>query len=256
MDDCRSLTRCLWKQVSLLGLTIAFGISTSSAQVPIPGYPTDVRGGDLREMSMLPRYCIYTQGYRETVPGGNNPSEIARWYSVLGKTFHDMHHYCYGLIKTNRANFLVRNRRDRDFYLADAITEFDYVIGHAPPDFVLLPEIFTKKGENLLRLGSAPQGILELLRAIEQKPDYWPPYAALSDHFKQAKDLTKARQWLEKGLAASPDAKVLLQRLAELGGSKGPQPPSPPRTKPQPPAENAAPAPIQQPESPEPPAER
>ena len=42
------------------------------------------------------------------------------------------------------------------------------------------PEIFTKKGENLLRLDKTTQGIAELQRAIEMKSDYWPP-RALSD---------------------------------------------------------------------------
>ena len=169
---------------------------------------------------MLPRYCAYTQSFRDHVPGGNNPAEIQRWYSMLGETFHAMHHYCWGLMKTNRGVLLARSEQWRRFYLNDAIGEFDYVIDHAPPDFVLLPEILMKKGENLIRLGQDGSGNLQLLRAIELKPDYWPPYAVMSDYYKKTGDLKNAREVLEKGLLASPDAKALKERLANLDAVK------------------------------------
>src|SRR5262245_56848566 len=118
----------------------------------IPGYPASIYNFDPREVAMLPRYCIYTQSFRDHVPVGNNPDEIQRWSSMLGETFNAMHHYCYGLIKTNRAVLLSRTEQSRRFYLSDAFSEFDYVLNGAPPDFVLLPEILMKKGENLIRL--------------------------------------------------------------------------------------------------------
>ena len=169
---------------------------------------------------MLPRYCAYTQSFRDHVPGGNNPAEIQRWYSMLGETFNAMHHYCWGLMKTNRGVLLARSEQSRRFYLNDAISEFDYVLDHAPPDFVLLPEILMKKGENLIRLGQDGSGNLQLLRAIELKPDYWPPYAVMSDYYKKKGDLKNAREVLEKGLSASPDAKALKERLANLDAVK------------------------------------
>ena len=165
---------------------------------------------------MLPRYCIYTQMFRGIVRGGNDPAEIKRWYTVMGDTFHHMHHYCLGLMKTNRATILARSRYDRDFYLRDAIVEFDYVIERAPADFVLLPEFFTKKGENLLRLGKPAQGMAEFQRAIELKPDYWPPYEAISDHYMSTGDIAKAREALEKALSFSPESKSLKRRLTEV----------------------------------------
>ena len=81
---------------------------------------------------------------------------------------------------------------------------------------MMLPEIFTKKGENLIRLGRGPLAILELQRALESKPDYWPPYAAISDYFKEIGNLVQAREWVEKGLSTSPNTKALIQRLADL----------------------------------------
>ena len=134
----------------------------------------------------------------------------------MGVTFRHMHHYCSGLILTNRALFLSRTPQDRAFYLNTSIVEFDYVIERAPQDFILLPEILTKKGENLIRLGRAHLGIVELQRAIDLKPDYWPPYVQLSDYHKGTGDFQKAREYLEKALSHSPNANGLKSRLTEL----------------------------------------
>ena len=176
---------------------------------------------DPQSVAMLPPYCKYTQAFRGNVPGGNNPAEIERWTTIMGGTFNHMHHYCWGLMRTNRALYFGRTNQDRIRNLNSSIREFDYVIRNATSNFVLLPEIFTKKGENLIRLGRGPLGILELQRAIELKPDYWPPYAYLSDYYKEMGDRARAREWLEKGLSTSPNTKALMRRLAELDGPKG-----------------------------------
>lgn len=138
----------------------------------------------------------------------------------MGPSFLDIHHYCWGIMKTNRALLLVRDQRMRTFYLGSAIGEFDYVIRRSAPGFKLLPEILTKKGENLIHLDRGPEGISQLESAIALKPDYWPPYAAMSDYYTKIGDLTKARARLEEGLSASPDAKPLKRRLAAIDGTK------------------------------------
>lgn len=173
-----------------------------------------------RDTALLPAYCKYTQDFRERVPGGNNVAEIERLTALMGGVFIHMHHYCYGLVATNRATFFSRTPQERAQYLNTSLNEFDYVIQRAPPDFALLPEILTKKGENLIRLERGPQGLLDLQRAIEIKADYWPPYAAISDYFKETSQIAKAREWLEKGLSAAPDAKALVRRLADLDAAK------------------------------------
>lgn len=205
-----------YRRLVLFTLGAVLIITVPAYAVP-PGYPDSVYEADPREMAMVPRYCIYSQGFREKVPGGNNPAEIERWGSLMGHVaFHAIHHYCGGLMETNRANFLSHTREERLFYLRHSIVEFDYVIERVPQDFKLLPEILAKKGENLIRLGQAPLGIRELQRAIELRPDYWPPYVELSDYYKGAGDLQKAREYLEKALSYSPDAKGLKRRLTEL----------------------------------------
>jgi tetratricopeptide (TPR) repeat protein len=186
----------------------------------IPGYPLRVEAYDSREVAMLPRYCKHTQSFRERVPGGNNDAEIKRLYEVLGPTFHAMHHYCWGLMNTNRALYLSTNKHGKAWYLTTTIGDFDYVIDRAPANFPLLPEILTKKGENLIRLGRGAAAVKELQRAIELKSDYGPPYLALSDYYKESGDLVTARELLESVASFAPEAPGLKRRLAALDGAK------------------------------------
>jgi tetratricopeptide (TPR) repeat protein len=175
----------------------------------------------LSDVPLLPQYCKYAQDFNARVPGANIPTEIQRWYSVLGPTFHHVHHYCYGLVATNRANFEAKNNQERLYNLGRSIREFDYVIERAPRDFPLLPEILTRKGENLIKLRRAPEGVRALEQAIELKPDYWPPYAHISDYYKSLGEIAKARELLQNGLAKAPDTKALKRRLADLDSPRG-----------------------------------
>jgi tetratricopeptide (TPR) repeat protein len=204
-----SLLQCALTLFSVVALPVG-------AQQAIPGYPDHVTAYDPREVAGLPRYCIYTQGFRDKVPGGNDRQEIDYWYSVMGQTFHAMHHYCWGLMKVNRALSLARDAQTRLFYLNDSVNEFNYVLNNTPEDFVLLPEILTKKARSLILAGRGALGIVELERAIALKPDYWPPSVHLSDYYREAGDLVKAREILEQAIARSPGVKQLKDRLADL----------------------------------------
>jgi tetratricopeptide (TPR) repeat protein len=182
---------------------------------------------DPKQLALLPPYCRYTQYYRESVPGANDPKQVERWTSLMGaQNFPHLHHYCWGLESSNRALYFSSTKLDRERELTQSVREFDYVLERVSPDFALLPEILTRRGENLLRLGNDPQGLQDLNRAIEVKPDHWPPYAALSDHYKALGDFASAREWAERGLAAAPGTRALQRRLAELDKTKAGRTPS------------------------------
>lgn len=182
----------------------------------IPGYPENVLSYDPREVAMLPAFCRHTQGFRESVPGGNDPVQVQRWRGTLGGTFEHLHHYCWGLMKSNRGAILARDGTTRAAYLSDANREFQYVLERAGEDFVLLPEILTKRGDNLVKLRRGHLAVVDYERALLIKADYWPAYAGLADYFAAAGDKGKAREVLERGLAAAPDATALTRRLDDL----------------------------------------
>lgn len=167
--------------------------------------------------ALLPPYCRST-GYT-AVPGGRNPAEVKRWGGLMGPSFAHMHHYCWALFAVNRA-IVAPTAQERQSLLGRSIGDFSYVIENAAKDFVLLPEIHTKRGESLLQIGNAGRAIADFMRAIELKADYWPPYVQLSDHFKKIGDLPQAREWAEKGLSLVPTSRTLQERIAELEEAK------------------------------------
>jgi tetratricopeptide (TPR) repeat protein len=192
-------------------------VPSAAAQVAVPGYPPNVEAYDEREVATLPRYCMYTQAFRERVQGGADTTQIAYWSSIMGpEVFNAMHHYCWGLMKLNRALYLARDETARKFYFGAAIPEFDYVLERSPESFVLRPEILTKKGQALILSGRVGPGVSELERAIALKPDYWPPYVQLSNYYKRTGDMGKARSSLEQALVHSPDVRTLKELLADL----------------------------------------
>lgn len=192
---------------------LSMNIATAASDAP--GYPESIYAYDSREVAMLPPYCKYTSLFSAHV-SDKDPTEGRRWRDSLGPTFKAMHHYCWGLMHTNRALLLTRTQRIKSFHLSRSIDEFDYVLRHATEDFILLPEILTKKGENLIRLGKGAVAVIGLERAIQLKADYWPAYAALSDHYKSSGDLAKARALLEKALSFAPETTALKRRLVAL----------------------------------------
>jgi len=205
----------------------ALAADLSAGSAHIPGYPDNVEYAfDPREVALLPHYCKYTKVFRNFVPGGNNKAEIERWYAEMGRTFDAMHHYCWALMKTNRALLLAKDKETKFFYLRAAIEDFNYVLRFARPDFIMMPELLTKKGENLIRIGRSGEGINELEHAIQIKQDYWPPYAVLSDYYESTGNVAKARELLEKALTFAPDTKALTRRLADLEDAKGKKKPA------------------------------
>ena len=208
-DNLTTVSRAL-RPALVPSLIALAGILASPAALAQAKYDT----------TLLPPYCKYTQLYRQNVPGGSDQAQIDRWGSVLGAgNFWHLHHYCFGLEHTNLALYSSRSKLERDSELAQSVTEFRYVLDRVAPDFALVPEILTKKGENLLRLGKS-EGVGDLTRAIQLKPDHWPAYAALSDYYRTLGDFEAARTWAERGLSAAPGTKALQRRLAELDKTK------------------------------------
>ncbi len=172
----------------------------------------------------------------------------------MGGGMEHIHHYCRGLAHTAHALFTAKTPQERTWALGYSIGEFDYMLHNAGlgKEFKLMPEVLKNKGENLIRLGKFTEALPVLLRAIEMKPDYWPPYVVLSDYYKDSGDLAKAREWLDKALAIAPESKTLRARQAALGGGKGARATDTVRRPAKPPAPEKPAAPAAEAEEPAP----
>ncbi|WP_153110272.1 tetratricopeptide repeat protein [Propionivibrio limicola] len=168
------------------------------------------------ELQLLPRYCRDTQWFPERYAQQRN-----YWVSRMGPTFSHMHHYCWGLTNLNRARRADVRLGKRMGSLNDILNDFHYVTNQAPPDFVLLPEIYTRIGEVQLLLRAPNRANEAFARARNLKPDYWPAYSQWAEYLMQIGKRPEALKIVTSGLKHSPESKVLREQYRILGGKPG-----------------------------------
>ncbi|HMV58785.1 MAG: hypothetical protein NOF05_14055 [Candidatus Accumulibacter phosphatis] len=175
--------------------------------------------GDItkEEMALIPPYCPYAQLFPK-----HNTSERLQWEARLGREgFQAIHHYCWGQINLQRALRSRTSASERKFLLKTVVADYQFVIrhvdGHAR-DFVLLPEILTRKGEAELLRSDFQDANISFARARAIKPDYWPAYSAWAEFLIRSGQKVAAKQLVKSGLEYSPGARVLRDQYQSLGG--------------------------------------
>jgi tetratricopeptide (TPR) repeat protein len=174
------------------------------------------------ELAMLPAYCSDTQTFGlggqhwGSQPYNWSPN-APKWLELMGKGFWTMHHYCWALIRLRRAErpglapVLQKGHRQA------ALGDLSFVIENSPPDFIMLPEVYTKYGEVELLLKNYAGAEEAFAKARALKPDYWPAYFQWAEYLRQRGQKGKARKLIQEGLSHAPDAKPLQQLLSVLG---------------------------------------
>jgi tetratricopeptide (TPR) repeat protein len=206
---------CLLRADSIFRLAIG-ALLLTVATVASGGKPDNV--SEL-ELSLLPKYCLdaqfvgkYGDAYTNTSP--NAP----QWIAVMGKGFWAVHHYCWALLSLNRVQKPSVPTMERQLMREYAINDMNYVINNTDPNFILLPEIYTKIGEVQLLLRHPSDAGNAFAKARSLKPDYWPAYYQWADFLRSAGRKNEARELVEEGLSYSPGSKTLQTLLVDLGG--------------------------------------
>lgn len=198
------------------------------------------------DMTFLPSYCQDTMGTKgyEGPPGKH-------WRRVIGPDFQHIHHYCRGLRDMHFAETMRSLKREHRLHLWErAIDEFNYIIQNSNRKMPLMPEVFYRQGESYLALGNTSGAMAAFEAARNLKPDYWPAYTRLADHFSGLGLVDRARELLAAGLQHAPDSNEIRDRLLKLPGGKEiaasvPRPERPaasPASAPSQPADGTAPA--------------
>lgn len=173
--------------------------------------PQDVTAA---EMKLLPRYCPDTEAYNPD----RSSVRYQYWLSLLGNSFKGLHHYCWAQITMMRSQKVGISRQARQAMWESARGDYGYVLKTSTPDFVLLPEIYTRVGEVELLLAHPDKASEAFARARQLKPDYWPAYSHWAEFLISIGRRPEALKVVVSGLAQSPDAKVLLEQFRVLGG--------------------------------------
>ena len=167
------------------------------------------------ELALLPEYCRDTQGTVWGGPGGEQSPAAPKWLALMGDDFWHMHHYCYGLRDMLQADRAISDQAKRHLY-GDAVNQYRYVITNARESMVLMPEVYYRLGEALIKQGDTASANEALEAARRLKPDYWPAYLLWVDQLIAARQITKAKELTARGLTFAPDSKLLQQRMREL----------------------------------------
>lgn len=191
----------------VLGLML---MAMAGRTTAVPGNITEA------EIKLLPSYCpdtqVFADGDARTTPRGKY------WISRMGPTFGAMHHYCWGLINMSRSRRAGVPENERRQQWETARGDFLYVVKHSTPDFILLPEIYTRIGEVELLLKNPDRAKEAFAKARALKPDYWPAYSHWAEFLMKIGRRPEALKIVGAGLVYSPDAKVLLEQFRLLGG--------------------------------------
>ncbi len=170
------------------------------------------------ELSVLPEYCKDANGIVYGDKYYNASPEAGRWEALMGEDFWHVHHYCYALANLRRAE-VEPNPTARRFMLSKVVGDYNYMIQNSSPQMILMPEIMVRMGDVQLLLGSVAQGLEAYGRAIELKPDYWPPYSRWADTLAKVNKRKDALAMLERGIQNIPGSEELKAQYKALGGN-------------------------------------
>ena len=171
------------------------------------------------ELALTPPYCQDVQTMRYGDAYSNTSPNAHKWVALMGKGFWALHHYCWALINLARAERVSTAPVIRQGLREGAINDMMYVIHNTPADFVLLPEIFTRKGQVELLLRRTVDAQASFAKARELKPDYWPAYLQWAQYLANAGQKAQARELLAEGLRQAPSSKTLRKFYQDLGGN-------------------------------------
>src|SRR5690349_3323687 len=104
------------------------------------------------ELALAPPFCQDVQGLKWGDAYYHTSPNAKKWIAVMGNGFWAVHHYCWASINLLRAERPSTPPQERTRLRAGAIADMMYVVHNTPENFVLLPEIYTRKGEVELKL--------------------------------------------------------------------------------------------------------
>lgn len=118
------------------------------------------------EFQALPDYCQTKLYYHNRKSGeGRKSKKNQKWRQVFRSDYSHLHHYCWGLVKLSRANNFLIGSTKRDFTIAGAGSEFDYVIKNVVKNSPFLWRYHQKKGEVLLLQNKNIEAQMEFKKA-------------------------------------------------------------------------------------------
>lgn len=161
------------------------------------------------EIKAMPPYCaarLYI-----------DPGSVEYWKGILGPDYLHTHHLCYALGAISRY-YRARTYTDKMGNLQSAINDLNYVLGHASPGYILMPDVYMNRGLALSLMKKDASAITDFLKAVEMNPKLTRAYTMVADHYVKLKKQDEALKLVTEGLRHNPESKVLQRQYKKLGG--------------------------------------
>ncbi len=171
------------------------------------------------ELALMPAFCQDVQTVNGWEQGVRESPRAPYWVSKMGRSFWDMHHYCWASIAVHRSKQPGLNQNQRDHLIETAIDDYYYVVRRAPPEMALMPELYYLIGDSYKLLRRYGQAIEAYKMSRSLKADYWPAYAGHADILMLSNLRGEARAVLQEGLRVIPGEVALQSRLDKISGS-------------------------------------
>ena len=201
------------KNVCRMTAALTLGLAMGGAHA---SYDRNLTPG---ELALMPAFCQDVQTVNGWEQGVRESPRAPTWVSKLGRSFWDMHHYCWARVAVHRSLATGLNQNQRDHLVESAIDDMQYVIRRAPPEMALLPEIYYFMGDYFRMLRRYGEAAESFKKSRELKADYWPAYTGLADLLLISGQRKEARAVLEQGLEVMPDEVALKSRLDRLSAT-------------------------------------
>ena len=150
------------------------------------------RGTTPEEISVLPRWCGYTQGSK--VPGA-----YERYVAEYGNGWSHMHHYCYALVSINRINRMAVSKAAMPGTIRGAKADLTYVLERTAAPFPWRPEMFVALARLQLREGKADEAARTAQVLIAESPEVADGYTMLAEVLLRSGRKQEADKVLAKG---------------------------------------------------------
>lgn len=201
-------------------LAAALGLLLTTSARAVPAH--NVTAG---ELALLPPFCIDTEGFMYGPENSPRMSPRAPgWVKQMGHGFWALHHYCWARVHLNRLRTGRADTPNKKWFAQMIANEHMYVVRNVSPDFILLPEVWSRIGEALLLAGDVGGAMEAYANARSLKPDFWPAYTQWAAFLVERNKRKEALDLITEGLRHAPNSPQLRESFKTLGGVALPPP--------------------------------
>lgn len=174
---------------------------------------------DSADKPLLPTWCLalpFVIGNSEDPVARKDGYAAAKVAKIKRTGCNGPWHFCWGLVRINRATLSANNTARRRGLLSGAIADFQYVIDQSEQRCTLRPDAYMKQGEVSTMLRSFKKAEKYFMQSIKLKPRQSGSYIGLSDLYEQRGNLGQSIAILRKGIEAFPRSNALKRKLQRL----------------------------------------